>query len=268
MILIGEKINSSIPKTQEMMKSNDYEGIASVIKLQEKWGADYIDLNTGVFTDEAERLKSLIKLTLENTSENTGIMLDSASPDTLLKTINLTGNRKLIINSVTLTIRFSEIIPEFKKIIESGREAYVVAMPIEKRTPSTIEERLKNVDSVVKKLHDAGIEDKNVFLDVLAETVAVEDNAAVKLFDTLKYVKSKYPEIKTVCGMSNISFGLPKRIKINCAVVAIANSLGLDAAICDVTSAEFMTAFRASEMLCGRDEYCMGYIDFLRDNGL
>ena len=77
-------------------------------------------------------------------------------------------------------------------------------------------------------------------------------------------VKAALPEVKTVCGLSNISFGLPRRIHLNAAFLSMALAAGLDAAILDPSSQAMRTALLASEALLGRDEFCLSYIAGMR----
>jgi cobalamin-dependent methionine synthase I len=82
----------------------------------------------------------------------------------------------------------------------------------------------------------------------------------------LNYVKEKYSGIKTTCGLSNISFGLPKRALVNCAFLTIAVANGLDSAIMNNTSRMLMDTLHAALAVSGQDEYCLEYIQYVRNN--
>jgi len=264
MIFIGEKLNSSVPKTFELMKANDTEKIKELISLQFDAGANYVDLNAGTFTDEKEKLRSLMALVFESFPD-APVMIDSANGKLLGEIVENECPKHCIVNSVTLRERYDEVVPAVKKKLGEGYDISLVAMPVEGKLPGTAEKRRENAAKIIEKLASDGIPQSRVFVDVISEAVAVDDQAAVKLFDTLRFVKENYPETKTVCGLSNISFGLPKRIKLNCSMISIVTYLGIDALITDVISPEVRAAVYSSELLCGKDEFCMNYIDFIRN---
>lgn len=132
--------------------------------------------------------------------------------------------------------------------------------------PAQPEGRLKNADLLIEKLTAAGIAADNIYVDVLAEALATEEKAAATTLKTIRLIKEKYPEIQTICGLSNISFGLPKRANLNAAFLAMALVSGLDAAILDCSSPRIQDMLYTAEALLGRDEYCMEYIGYCREN--
>ena len=85
------------------------------------------------------------------------------------------------------------------------------------------------------------------------------------MLETLRAFKGSHPEVKTICGLSNVSFGLPERISINCAFLSAAVVNGLDAAILNVDSPAIRDCLFASEAVAGKDEYCMEYITHFRN---
>lgn len=117
---------------------------------------------------------------------------------------------------------------------------------------------------LIEKLTAAGIAADNIYVDVLAEALATEEKAAATTLKTIRLIKEKYPEIQTICGLSNISFGLPKRANLNAAFLAMALVSGLDAAILDCSSPRIQDMLYTAEALLGRDEYCMEYIGYCR----
>lgn len=260
MIIIGEKLNSSIPDTIKALQNDDKEYIIDKIVLQSKNGADYLDINTAACQDkETDKLKWMLPLIFENSS--CGIMVDSPNTKALLEIVPLICDRKVIINSVTADERIDELLPlicEYK----TG----VVALPITKDgIPNTAEKRVENAAVIIEKLRQAKVSDDRIYLDVLAETLSVSDNSAVTALKTIKAVKKLYPWVNTICGLSNISFGLPKRAILNSAFLAMAISFGLDSAIMDITSPSMRLYLAASKALFGLDEYCMGYLEEARD---
>jgi 5-methyltetrahydrofolate--homocysteine methyltransferase len=110
MIIIGEKLNSSIPKTLTAFTSNDEVTVVELIKAQEQFGAQYLDINTSICKgEEKEKMEWVIRLMLEHST--CGIMLDSPSPELIKEVIGQVKGRPVIINSITLSERFEELVP-------------------------------------------------------------------------------------------------------------------------------------------------------------
>lgn len=259
MIILGEKLNSSIPKMFELMKAKNTEEIKRIAKEQEEAGANFLDINTAIFqTEEYEMMEYVLGIVLENTE--CGIMLDSPSPAVIEKAIKLVSGRDIIINSITLQDRINELLPVVKNY-NSG----VVCLPIdEDGIPKTLERRIENSLKLIKILTEAGIPKDKIYIDVLAEALAVESEAAKLAIDTIAALKKAEPEVHTTCGVSNISFGLPKRANINATFLSAAIYAGLDSGIVDITNEQIQSTIYVAEMVAGLDEYCMEYLGYFR----
>jgi 5-methyltetrahydrofolate--homocysteine methyltransferase len=259
MIIIGEKLNSSIPKTLTAINSGDTNYLINIIKEQEDAGASFLDINTAICgEDELAKLIWLVELALKNSK--CGIMLDSPSPKVIKEAIKIIKDRKIIINSVTLTDRIDELLPVIK---EAG--AYVVGLPIDNvMMPETAKKRVDNASKLIEKITNFGIDIDKIYIDVLAEALSVGNENAMVTINTIKSLKELYPNVKTICGLSNISFGLPKRVNINCAFLTAAVVAGLDSAIMDITSQAMKTCLASSLAIAGKDDYCLEYISEIR----
>lgn len=258
MILIGEKLNTSIPKTQTAVAGRDTDYLINLIETQVEAGADYLDINTAAgVEDELESMKWLTKLALDHSQA--GIMLDSPSPEVISEAIQMVQGRPVIVNSVTLASRL-ELLPLIR---ETG--SCVVALPIDDGgIPDTAQSRADNAGHLLDKITQAGIPPEKIFIDVLAESLAVSDLNLMRSIETILAIRSRFPGLKTVCGVSNVSFGLPKRININTAFLSAAVVAGLSAAILDVTSPTIKSALLSSLAVAGLDEYCLNYIAYMR----
>ncbi|RKY32360.1 MAG: methyltetrahydrofolate cobalamin methyltransferase, partial [Candidatus Omnitrophota bacterium] len=95
---------------------------------------------------------------------------------------------------------------------------------------------------------------------------SVNSKNGIIFIQTLKKIKEIFPDVKTTCGLSNISFGLPKRRVLNRYFLAILISAGLDSAILDPVDPGIREALYASEVLTGKDEFCINYIKAYREN--
>lgn len=259
MTIIGEKLNSSIPKTLDAMKARDEDYIVSLIKAQTAKGADYIDVNTALMGDE--EIKAMLwVIDLVKQHSNCGIMPDSPNPEVIIKAFEAIGDRAVIINSITGEEKYRVL---YDYILQKG--CGVVCMPMgENGFPMTSAERLKNADSIVSELKARGVNPDNIYVDIVVQAIAADMEAAKAALETLTKIKSVLG-VRTIGGMSNISFGLPMRKHINTAFLSMAMLSGLDAAIIDITSDPVRSTVYASNALLGVDEYCLEYIGYTRE---
>lgn len=260
MYIIGEKLNSSVPSTLEALRKEDFAVLDSFIESQAAAGADCIDINTALCAEkESEYLKTLAEHVIGKTSCH--IMLDSPRPAVIAGVLPSLGNRYVIINSVTADERLDELVPLAVKY-NTG----IVCMPIKSgAVPASPQERFENAEYIYNILNSAGIPDGRIYIDALAESVATNPDAGKTLLDTVKLIHGKLPDVHIVCGLSNVSFGLPKRAKINAAAVTMLISAGMDCAIADALSPSLKEAVISAEAFAGKDEYCIEYISHLRN---
>lgn len=253
MLIFGEKLNSSIPSTLEMYNNKDEAGLIEVIKAQE--GADYLDINTALCSNEPEMLKYMIELCQANSDAK--IMPDSADPEVLKEAVKyIKGN--FILNSVTCDERINELMP-----VVCENDCGVICLPMdEDGVPESGEDRLANALKIVKKFEENGVDRKRLYMDVLVQPVATDSNCAAVVLDTLDLYKKE--GLITTCGLSNVSFGLPQRGQVNAGFLSLLISRGLDSAICNAGDQKIKNAVKITEMLMGQDDYCMNYVMFAK----
>lgn len=264
MLIISEKLNSSIPSVLEAFQANDDAFLTALIQAQQQAGATYIDINTALM-QEQELQTMLYAIDLVKKHSTMDIMIDSPNVTVILEAIKAVGDRNVIINSVTLTDRIHELLP----VLRENPSLCVVGLPIgESGIPKTAEERVKNAGQLIETLKENGIGEDRIYLDVLVEALAVGDENGKVVLETIRLMKEKYPAVKTTGGFSNISFGLPKRMILNTAFLAMAMCQGLDSAIMDPAPDGMKKSYRAINALLGKDEYCMDYIDEIRGDSM
>ncbi len=260
MLIISEKLNSSIPSVLEAFQRKNDELLIELIKKQEDAGATYIDINTAVL-QEAELETMLYAIDLVKQHSKMGIMIDTPNVSVVHQAVEACEGRNIIINSVTV----SERIDELMELLKSRQDIMVVGLPIPKEgIPHTAEERVRYAGEIIEKFRANSVSEERVFIDVLVEALAVGDKNATICLETLRLLKETYPNVKTTGGFSNISFGLPKRTVLNTAFLAMAMYQGLDSAIMDPAPDSMRKSYRAINALLGNDEYCMDYIDEIR----
>ncbi len=260
MLKIGESLNSSIPKTLALLEPFDEAGVAALIEAQKTAGATVLDLNTALCSDELSVMRRLDAMT-----RAAGLvpMYDSPDPAVLEAMIRETQGDAFV-NSVTLTER-REILPVVAEALGAGRELFVVALPVGESLPATAEERRENVRNLLQGIFSAGVDAEHVFLDLLIEALATDTLAPARVLDTLDYVRENYPSVRTLCGLSNVSFGLPMRARLNTSFLSVLLARGMEGAIMNVTSPAMRCAVASLEALFGEDEYCMNYLSLYRE---
>ncbi len=255
--IVGEKLNSSIPKTLEALKTRNEAALIKLIKSQAKAGAVYLDINTACGNNEIEDMLWLCGLAAEHS--DCGIMVDSPDIECIKSVLpKLPQGLDIFVNSLSPDTATNECIDVIRLV-----NAKVVCLPMhQRRVPQTAQQRFEETKNIHKYLTEHGIPSENIYIDILTEALATSNEAGTVAIETLQLCK-KIP-VKTICGLSNISFGLPERGKLNATFLSILMSHGLDAAILDPTSAHIKSALYMSNALLGRDEYCMDYIGFIR----
>ena len=134
--------------------------------------------------------------------------------------------------------------------------------------PETAEGRIRIAAYLIDNLTKTGVAIGDIFIDPLVQPISVDHNSGVKVLEVMWYIKKNYPEVRTICGVSNISFGLPLRRKLNQTFIVLAKQGGLDAAIIDPVDKQLMANIISADTLLGKDEYCTGFIKAYRSGKL
>ncbi|MBI5965813.1 MAG: methyltetrahydrofolate cobalamin methyltransferase [Chloroflexi bacterium] len=255
MKIIGEKINGTRKRVAQAIAERDAEFIKDLAKKQSDAGAAWLDVNAGTHPDkEPDDLTWLI----ENVQSvvDTPLSLDSANPKALKIAIKA-ANKTPMINSISgESERLTNILPI---VAEHGCPVIALAMD-EKKIPETSEKRFEVITKIIKETRALGIPDSNLYFDPLAMTISTNTNSAVIAFETMRRVRSEYPEAHLTIGLSNISFGLPARSFVNRYFLGMAVQAGLDSAILDPLDREMQAAILTTELILGRDKHCLNYI--------
>jgi len=136
----------------------------------------------------------------------------------------------------------------------------------ERKMPDTADERFQMAERILDRVKKDGFSKENLYFDPLIRPISTEPAQAREVFRSIPMIKAL--GAKTICGLSNISYGLPNRRLVNSAFLAMAVQAGLDAAILDPLDKEAMSILRASRALLEMDEYCADYIKAFREGKL
>ena len=261
MIIIGEKLNSTLKSIRPAMESRDKEAIQDLARRQVRAGADFIDVNAGMFYEnESEVLQWLIETIQEVT--DTPFAIDSPSAMAILTGLKANKNGKPIINSITAEkARYDALIPLIKQF-----DTKVIALCMDDSgMPETSEKRVDIARTLIKNLTTAGVAMDDIFIDPMVRPVATGSHYGIVAIETIRQIKSEFPEVHIACGLSNISFGLPARKILNQSFLVAAMAAGMDGAIVDPLDRKLMSFVYASEALLGKDDYCMEFLTKFRE---
>ncbi len=260
-ILIGERINPTGKKLlKEALKNNDIDYILKEGIGQQEKGAHILDVNVG--TPDVDEEKMLEKVVLElQTVTDLPLQIDTSNPAAMEKVLRK-YNGKAMINSVNGKIESMECI--FPLVKKYG--GVVVALTLDENgIPEKAEDRVEIAKKILKCAKEYGIDKKDIIFDTLAMTVSADKNAAINTIKALDIIKNKL-KCHTSLGVSNVSFGLPKRDAVNSTFFALALGKGLSCAIMNPYSKDMMKVYYAFNVLKGFDENCSDYIDFMQED--
>ncbi len=261
MIIVGEKLNSTLKAIRPAMENRDEATIIDVAKKQYEAGSTFIDLNAGMFhTTEVETLEWLVN-TVQGAID-APLALDSPNPAALKRALQVNKNPKPLINSITdEKDRFNEIAS-----LLSEYEAGVVALCMDDDgMPETTEDRFRIAESLIGKLTKIGLKHDDIYIDPMIRPIGTGSHYGIVALNTMRAVKEKFPEVHIMCGLSNISFGIPARKVLNQVFLVSAMNAGMDGAILDPLDKKLMTFLYASDAILGNDEYCLNYLEKFRE---
>lgn len=258
MKIIGEKINATIKDVRRIIGDRDDNGLLALARKQAEAGAFYLDVNVGTGEgsrdDEIAAMDWAVKLVSE--AVDAPISVDSADPGVIEAGLKALNGKKALINSVKAEEKMLDAVMGLVK----GYDCEVVALAMdEKGIPPTVDERLKACEKIASFCSKSGVELGKVYFDPLVLPISADVTQGMTTLKTIEAIKTAIPEAHTVMGLSNVSYGLPARKKLNLGFLQMAIYAGLDAAIADPLDAEFMSAVKTAEVLIGRDKRCKRY---------
>lgn len=260
MIIIGEKINGSIPAVADAIARRDSDFIKERARLQADAGAAFIDCCASVpESEEVETLRWMIDCIQSVT--DLPISVDSPSAGVLEQAYRFC-DRPGLINSVSG--EGDKIDRIFPILAENPGWEVVALLSDDTGIPKNAADRLKVFDKIMAKAKTYGISPSRIHIDPLVEMLCTSENGIETNTEVIATVRERYPSIHITAAVSNISFNLPVRKMINLGFVVLAMNSGLDSAILDPTNRDLMGLVYAAEALLGLDDYCVEYISAYR----
>lgn len=257
--IVGERINTSRKQVQEAVRNRDAYYIRQDAKMQAEAGATYIDINGGASPEnEIEDIRWLIRTIQEVV--DLPLSIDSANPEVFYKTYELV-KKPLLINSISLEKgRYDPMISFLK-----GKGCSVVALCMsDEGLPRSSNEVIDRAGMLVTGLERIGISRDRIYIDPLIQPVSTDVSKGVMAMDSVRGIHAEYPGVHTMCGLSNVSYGLPERKAVNRTFLTLLMAAGLDSVILDPLDNKLISACFTALMLLGRDPYCRNFIKAVR----
>jgi len=259
MLIVAERINASRKAIRAALEQTDTAAIQAEATAQARAGAHYIDLNGGTFPGREPELLCWLVDTVQQVTDRP-LCLDSSDPAALAAALPRVKQATPLINSITLERdRFERVLPLAREF-----RGKVVALCQGEGMATTAQQKIDTACRLIDRLNAADIALADIYVDPLVFPVATDSASGRAALEAIGEIMRRYPGVHTICGLTNVSHGLPARKLVNRAFLVSAMTAGLDAAILDPTDRELMAALMAAEAVLGRDEYCLGLLKAFR----
>ena len=260
MLIIAERINASRKGIAAAIGAVDRAFIQEEARSQTAAGAHYIDVNAGTFVgEEAEKLRWVVEAVQEVTE--LPLCIDSPDPAVIAAMMPLLKKTPMI-NSITLEpSRIEGILP----LVVAHKTKVIALCQAEGASSETTADKVAIAGRLVETLTGAGVPKDDIYLDPLVYPLSTNPQSARETLAAIGEIMRLFPGVHTVCGLTNVSYGLPARKLLNRAFLAAAITMGLDAAIIDPTDKQLFAMLKAVTAVAGKDDYCMGYICAFRE---
>lgn len=254
MIIIGEKINGTIPVVKDAIESRNAAFIADRAIMQTKAGAHFIDVCASTAPEyEIETLKWLIETVQD--AVDTPLCIDSPNPRAI-EAVFKYANKPGMINSISEEGDKCEIL---LPLLE-GNTWEVVGLTCDNNgIPSDLDTKISITRKMVEKAEKFGVTPDRIHIDPCVMALSTENNSLQNFAAEIKAIKSIYPTIHVTGAISNISFGLPVRALLNKTCMAFAIQAGMDSAVMDPMNRNLIETIYATYALLGQDRHCRKY---------
>ena len=255
-IVVGERINpTGKKKLQAELKEGKLDLVRQMAMEQEENGAKILDINMGMNgIDEKEMMKSVIYEV--SSTVDCPLCIDSSHVDVIEEALKIYPGRALI-NSISLE---SEKIEKLLPVAAKYGAMFILLPLSDEGLPKDAAEKHRIINTVYDKAMALGMAHEDIVVDGLVATIGANPDAAKECYETISYCKND-KKLPTICGLSNISFGLPERMYVNTAFLTMAICNGLTMAIANPSQELLMNAAFSSDMLLNRPDSDIAYIE-------
>lgn len=255
-MVIGERIN---PTGKKKLQAELREGSLNMVRQmaldQEENGAAILDVNMGM--NGIDEKEMMINTIYEVTSTvDCPLCIDSSHVDIIEAALRIYPGRALI-NSISMEKeKMDKLLPIAKKY-----GAMFILLPLsDAGLPKDLDEKKTIIHTILDEAKRQGMAEEDIVVDGLVATIGANKNAALEVLETIRYCKNELG-VATICGLSNISFGLPERVFVNTAFLTLAIGQGLTMAIANPSQTLLVNAALASDLLLNKEEADLHYIN-------
>ncbi|MFB0927986.1 MAG: dihydropteroate synthase [Acidimicrobiales bacterium] len=259
-VMIGERINPTGRKLlAKEMKDGDFSRVEADALAQVAAGAHMLDVNAGIpLADEPAMLAQAIKLVQSIT--DVPLAIDSSIIEALEAGIEVYQGKPLI-NSVTGE---DDVLERVLPLVKKSGAAVVAISNDETGISEDPDVRFAVAKKIVERAADHGIHHSDVIVDPLVMPIGAMGTAGQQVFRLVRRLREEL-HVNTICGASNVSFGLPNKHNITGAFLSMAMGAGMTSAIMNPLHSEVTTAIMAADVLTGNDQNCAAWIAANRD---
>ncbi len=253
--VIGERLNPTGKKQlQEELRSGRTDMVRRFAKEQAACGADLLDVNCGASgVDEASALRRTAALLAAESS--LPLCIDTTSPEAAEAALRIYPGRAMFNSISAEKVRLEKVLP-----VAAKYGAHIIALPLgEGGVPGDVAEYAENLRRIEEAACALGLRHCDISADALVMTVSANQDSAARALDCMEWVARSWKG-SSVCGLSNVSFGLPRRDLVNRTFLGAAIGRGLSMAIANPMKADIMETARASDVLMGRDDGATAFI--------
>lgn len=255
-LVVGERINPTGKKAlQEELRAGSLDMVCRMAREQEEAGASILDINMG--TNGIAEREMMVEAIYEVTSTvDCPLCIDTSFPEVMEAALRIYPGRALI-NSISLEREKMELLLP----IAAKYGAMFVLLPLSSAgLPGSLEEKHDNIHRILEEIQRFDIPREAAVVDILVTTVGANPQAALECLSTITYCRQTLG-LPTICGLSNISFGMPQRAIVNTAFLNLALGRGLTMAIANPCQEMFMYTALAADMLLQKPKAVQRYLD-------
>lgn len=255
-MIVGERINPTGKKElQAQLREGKLDMVLDMAEEQIAHGARILDVNMGMngIDEEEMMVKAVNELTM---TVDVPLSIDSSYVKVVEHALRIYPGRALI-NSISMeTEKMEKLIPLARKY-----GAMFILLPLsEEGLPKDMEEKKRIIHTVLSAAKEHGLSEEDIVVDGLVATIGANKKAALEVLETIRYCREELG-LATICGLSNISFGLPERVFVNSAFLTLAIGQGLTMAIANPNQTLLANAALAADLLLNKEEADLRYIN-------
>jgi 5-methyltetrahydrofolate--homocysteine methyltransferase len=258
-IVVAERINATRSSVRRIISERDAPALADLARGQADAGCTYVDVNVGTGVgereDEIASMEWAVKVVAEATPAP--ISVDSADPGVLEAGLRAApADRQLMVNSAkAVDESLDAVVP-----LAVRHKAMLVGLALDERgLPGSVDERLRACERIVEACKRLDQPLDRLLLDPLVIPLGTDIRQARWTLDAATAIHERLAPARALLGLSNVSFGLPQRRRLNIGFLTMAIYAGVEAALLDALDTDLMEAITTAEALAGKDRHCRRY---------